>query len=281
MTIESQSLVSKESLGLLQLIYKDLASPGIVQVGLALSRTVQFVALPTLLIDWANRRASIALEVNLEKYRARLADNSKEDITEVPPEIGVEILQKLSYVTDADISDYYLNLLEKASIKRSAHLGHPRFVSMIASLSPDEARLLRWFHRLRCVPWMRIKLTDEESFRRNNNNAGIPLGFWSSEYTIGMDLEHTELQFPENLNKYIENILSLGIIEAEENEALIETELFRDMFAENLKEIRLVNKSYTNKSNVNNGVLKAVAGSFWLTKIGEMFLDVCCKPIHG
>lgn len=281
MTLENQSLVSKESLGLLQLIYKDLASPGVVQVGLALSRTVQFVALPTLLIDWANRRASIALETNLEKYRARLANNTSEDIAELPPEIGVEILQKLSYVTDADISDYYLNLLEKASLKRSAHLGHPRFVSMIASLSPDEARLLRWFHRLRCVPWIRTKLTDEESFRRNNNNTGIPLGFWSSEYTFGMDLKHTELQFPENLNKYIENILSLGIIEAEENEALIETELFRDMFAENLKEIRLVNKSYTDKGNVNQGVLKAVAGSFWLTKIGEMFLDVCSKPIHG
>ena len=271
----------KEVTGLLQLVYKDLASPGVSQVGLALARTVQFIAMPTLLLDWTNKRASIALENNLERYRKRLENHKPEEIAIVPPEIGVEILQKLTYVTDKDISEYYINLLEKASLSRSAHLGHPRFISMIAAISPDEARLLQWFQKLGCVPWFRMKLTEEETFRRNNSSLGIPIGTWSSEYSIGMDISLTDLTYPQNINKYVENILSLGIIETEENESLLQTELYRDLFEPQIREARLVNRSYSEetKLNIDRAILRPTAGNFWLTKIGEMFLDVCATKV--
>ena len=57
--MDNNSLIPKESLELLKLVYKDLASPGVSQVGIALSRTIQFIALPTLFLDWANKREPI------------------------------------------------------------------------------------------------------------------------------------------------------------------------------------------------------------------------------
>jgi hypothetical protein len=270
--MDTSPIATKESLGLLQLVYKDFASPGVAQVGVALSRTIEFIALPTLLLDWANKRASVALESNLDRYRERLAKYPKEEVAEVPPEIGVEILQKLSYVTDNDISDYFLNLLERASLSISAHLAHPRFIGLISALSPDEARLLKLLYRSRQFYWVQGKLNDTEL----TNGQDVPFSMWPSDYVLWFGDEQPNLTFRNNLNRYVDNLLSLGIILRDESKLFVTSDTCKTMFPEKYENVRSLNVAFRDKYKIDVDTVKLIGGSFFLTEIGKMFLDVCC-----
>ena len=74
-----------------------------------------------------------------------MKDVPPEDVSEVPPEIGVPIIEKLSYVTNEELRKLYIELLAKASIKEENDKAHPNFINIINSLSPDEANLLSYF----------------------------------------------------------------------------------------------------------------------------------------
>src|SRR5262245_48813090 len=136
-----------QSPGLLKEIYGDLAKPGVTQAGKALGTVIGLGNTILLPIHWANERSRLALESNLEKYRKRLEAVSEGEITPVPPEIGVPIVEKLSYVTDDELSDMYVNLLANASTINTAQFAHPAFVHIINNLSPDEALLLKEIDR--------------------------------------------------------------------------------------------------------------------------------------
>ena len=130
--------------GLLKEIYGDLAKPGVSQVGKALSAILGLgntILWPILLF---NERAKIALEENLEKYREQLKNIPNEQISKVPPELGVPIVEKLSYINDEQLSDLYINLLAKSSSIDFSHVAHPSFVNVINAFSPDEALLLQY-----------------------------------------------------------------------------------------------------------------------------------------
>lgn len=278
---DSLSLIPKEAFELLKLVYEDVARPGVSQVGQALARTVQFVTLPTLAFDWVNRRATIALATNLESYRKRLESRPQEQLCQVPPEIGVEILSKLSYVTDADIADYYLNLLEKASLRTHEHLGHPRFVSMISSISPDEARLLRWIKKQGdWIPWFRVRAI--ESPASSAYERGQHLHVWVNDpETFPDPRTEVALVFKDNFNRYIENLISLGIILVEEQPDLVAKNPFDTLFGKKTKLVDLLNERA--KADAGNAITKyvPVVGCYWTTSIGKMFLDVCCSKVDA
>jgi hypothetical protein len=74
--------------GLLKEIYGDLAKPGVAQVGKALGNVVGLGNTILWPIALLNERAKIALEKNLEKYRAQLEHVPQDGVVEVPPEVG-------------------------------------------------------------------------------------------------------------------------------------------------------------------------------------------------
>ncbi len=89
---------------LLKEIYGDLAKPGVSQVGKALGSVLGLGNTILWPVTLLNERARIALEKNLEKYREQIKDIPNEELTEVPPELGVPIVEKLSYVTNEELS---------------------------------------------------------------------------------------------------------------------------------------------------------------------------------
>lgn len=142
--------LGKEALklpALLPEIYGDLLKPGVKQVGRALETVVGLGNTILWPIAWANERSRIALERNLEKYREEIKHLPEEKVVSVTPEIGVPIAEKLSYVTNEELSDLYVNLLAKASCVDTARFAHPSFVNVINNLSPDEAVLLKEIHQ--------------------------------------------------------------------------------------------------------------------------------------
>jgi Abortive infection alpha len=186
--------------GLLKEVYGDLAKPGVNQVGKALSTVIGLGNTILWPIALLNERSKLALEKNLERYRQQLENIPPEQIAEVPPEIGVGIAEKLSYVSDEQLSDLYINLLAKASTQGTAHQAHPSFVNVINNLSPDEALLLQQL-KLGDIPFVEVRLV---------NNAK---GDW---HTMGQLLTGIEtkvkLYFPANIVVYLSNFEGLGLI---------------------------------------------------------------------
>ena len=116
---------------LIKEIYGDLAKPGVQNVGTALAAVLGLGVTLMWPIMWANERAKIALEDNLEAYRDRLKDVPPEQISIAPPEVAMPILEKIGYVTNEELRSLYIELLAKASIKELNNQAHPSFVNII------------------------------------------------------------------------------------------------------------------------------------------------------
>src|SRR3990172_1019024 len=154
--------------GLLKELYGDLAKPGVSQVGKALGSVLGLGNTILWPITLMNEKANIALKRNLEKYREQIKEVPEDELTEVPPEIGVPITEKLSYVTNEELSNLYVNLLAKASTFKTAESAHPSFVNIINNLSPDEALLLEQFRDTDALPYVEARLVKKD-------NRNLPL----------------------------------------------------------------------------------------------------------
>jgi len=129
---------------ILTLAYKDLAQPGVQQVGKALSTVLGLGNTVLLPLKLLNEKANYWFSSYMEAYRVRLAEVPPEQVIEVAPELGVPLLEKLEKTTNPTLRDLYIKLLTTASLVDTAALAHPRFIPIIESITPDEARILTY-----------------------------------------------------------------------------------------------------------------------------------------
>ena len=207
--------------GLLKVIYGDLAKPGVEQVGKALGTVLGLGNTILWPLTILNERAKIALEKNLEKYRRQL--DGKDKIVEVPPEVGVPVLERLAYVTDEELSDLYINLLVKASMADTVHFAHPSFVHLINNLSPDEAKLLKEFRTRNSVPFVAAEALAKDS----------PESLGAVSATIADCLTGLEsripLSFEQNMVAYFSNFEGLGIMAIRRGIVIANPSLYEDL----------------------------------------------------
>ena len=226
---------------LLSDIYGDLLRPGVKQVGKALESVLGLgntVLWPLALI---NKRADIALEKNLEKYRARLERVPLDEVVQVRPEIGVPIAERLGYVNDERLSDLYINLLVKASVKSTTKFAHPAFVNLINDLSPDEALLIYEIKQSRYSYVRKGRLTKTD----------IPGGIGEIEESIIQnEFPVSDLSFADLFTMYVEHLAHLNILVTRPVAHMNSTE---PGFAETKLELRL-------------------------TPFGALFCEACCIP---
>jgi len=191
-----------QSPAILKEIYGDLAKPGVQQAGIALSTIIGLGNTALWPIALLNEKAKITLENNLEKYRLKMEYVPEEGTCEIPPEIGVPIAEKLSYVTNEELSEMYIELLAKASQSQNANVAHPSFVNIIANISPDEAILIRSIRNMPGIPFVEVRL------KWNNKNE------WQTLDAMKPGLSCLkELRYPNNLHAYLSNLEGLGIFQ--------------------------------------------------------------------
>lgn len=197
---------------LLKLIYTDLAQPGTRQVGKALETVLGLgntVLLPARLL---NEKASHVFRVNMEKYREAIKGIPEEEVQEVAPEIGVPIVDRLTYVSDEALSDMFVKLLARASSTNHADEAHPAFVSIIDNLCPDEALLIR------AVSTLAINKYGEFAFKATGAGYVRPgyEGVVYEKQSLLLDphiLNKVNLQYPEYVPAYIQNLARLGLVD--------------------------------------------------------------------
>jgi hypothetical protein len=247
---------------LLNDIYGDLLKPGVKQVGKALETVIGLgntILWPFALV---NERSRIALEKNLEKYRRQMESVTEDKTVPVPPELGVPIAEKLTYVSDEQLSDMYINLLAKASSSNTAKFAHPSFVNVINSLCPDEALLLKEIRELENVAFLMAQLRKRVTHE------------WRPINDMLLELKCIQkLSFPNNVSAYISNFEGLGLIRVRRDVSLARPDLYERLeqtYRPSVDAIPFDRATYE---------LVFVRGKLETTTFGQLFMNACLTKL--
>lgn len=219
MTKEDIIDLIKSSTNLLPVIYKDLAQPGVKKAGQALATVIDVANTILLPVKLVNEKTRLTFHSNMEKYRKRMAEIPDDKISEVPPEIGAPILDKLTYVRADDIGDLFVNLLASASSLDTINLAHPSFINCINSMSSDEAKMIKFLSKTDIIPFIQI-------FALNRDKKGIV--DVCKLTSLGKSVNYT---FPNNIEMYLENLVALGLLSCHDHKALVEQAMYDDVLA--------------------------------------------------
>lgn len=252
--------------GLLQLVYEDLAQPGVRQAGKALETVVGLGNTVLWPLTLANERARLSLQANMERYRKKMESIAEENVIPVLPEIGVPIVEKLGYVSDEKLAELYTELLAQASNRETVERAHPSFVNIINNISPDEAVLIRKLKSNHAIPFARA-IHSQPALNSERELAFFPNHDWVRELSLG-----------HNLHAYISNFSGLGLLSIENDRWLMEAELYAPM-------LRIINDMFQGQTELANKtatpgehlVLKTAKGMATLTPFGRKFIEACVR----
>ena len=191
----------KEEKGLLALVYKDLLRPSAQVIGESLKAVLEFASTPFMALQLQNDKLKLNLKKRLDEYAQKLDSIPEDKRCEVHPQIGLPIIERLTYTTCDEIADLFTSLLASASSTDTANTAHPAFISMIERMSPDEARILEYLKDKEDIQYCDINVY-------SNQNSGYDTLF---EH-VTMIEEDVALIYPENTDAYLANLVSLGIL---------------------------------------------------------------------
>ena len=265
--------LSANSLEVINLVYPDVAQPGLKKVGQSLETVLELCNTILLPLKLVNSNANVFFNHHMEKYRKKMEDIPEEELTVVHPSIGLKILDELLTVTNEDISDLFINLLTSASTKSGARYAHPSFVEVIKNLSEDEAKIIiDVFYQGEIVKYVYL-------IKQDPQYGDVPLND-----KINNISKLTSLIFEENSQFYMENLMKLGIIEDTSVYLLDDIDEFISLEAllEDKKEIyeNLI-KEAQDKGEHKNLYIDHGYGRYILNSYGESFINsVTSKSIR-
>ena len=190
-----------ESPTILGQIYTDLASPSVKALGDALGTVLEYGSSILLPLKLKNEKAKATFAHNLEVYKKKLNSIPEEERCEVHPQVGTPIVDKLTYTSSEEIVDMFTSLLASDSDKRTKQNVHPSFVGIIENLSPDEARIIKYFKGKETIEFC--------SFRGILNSNG---GFLTLLDHVTNILSDVKLMYPNNIGAYVSNLVRLGFL---------------------------------------------------------------------
>lgn len=251
----------KSTPNILGVIYQDLAQPSVKAVGNALGTVFEFSTSFLLPVKLLNEKFKLNFKKRLNEYKEKLEEIPEDKRCEVHPQIGTPIIEKLSYTTNDEIADMFTTLLANASNVDMVNNAHPSFVSMIERMSPDEARILNY-------------LKDKIDIQYCNFYGDVKDG---EGYKTLLDHEtllrnEIEFNYPQNLNAYLANFISLGIIIDKAGIWKIDKTIYNKIRDKvNLKKLEDTFVPQTFKS------ITVEESYYEITDFGKLFIKACIK----
>lgn len=205
-------------------------------------------------------------EYNIEETKKLLEEKLKNVSPELiqSPEayVAVPALQYISYCVDnEELRNMYANLLANSMNAVVKNGVHPGFVEIIKQLSPDEAKILRYFATHKVIPTVTLRYVKEEGggidIVKNFSNVG----------------EITQCENPFDVNKYFDNLIRLGLLESSRGlSSLTNKKLYEPLknhwyIQERTHESILKLSEYT-KTNFEEGIIS-------ITDYGASFCNIC------
>jgi len=207
-------------------IYEDSTQPSLQVLGKSLAQVVSLFATPV------GRMAEI-FEKNIHTYLDKLDTVDKEDIVLPDTRILVPVLEKMRYIDDNHVSEYYASILKSASHKEERKRVSVSLIEILNRLSSDELKILEYMdsgknmfiskedgvnmpYPIRhTLPLVDVKLhqVGERDYRMVFRNFS--------------DLDKKiELLSPKNIPRYFDNMVSLGLLHVEPNAKISKDEAY-------------------------------------------------------
>ena len=235
---------------------KPIAKPTGELIGI-LPRAIKAALLP--IEKWV-----ISREYNLaaiQKILETKLKNIPPDQIESPePYIAIPALQYISYCMDNEgLRNMYANLLANSMNKVVKNGVHPSFVEIIKQMCPDEAKLLSFIMHDDVFPVI--------SLRNESKDGGFYVLRKFTNFTEFAKCEH-----PYEVEKYVNNLERLGLIETINNYVLHGISDYYEMenhpFIKEKMELsnELKEKGYT---------CKIEYGTYFVTQFGKAFSSIC------
>lgn len=246
---------------ILKLLYTDLAQPSVKKISLALETIFDLSNTILLPVKLLNEKSKIIFKNNINKYSDKIRNIKDEDICKVPPEIGIPIIEKFTYITTEKIQELFATLLAKASSTKTINQAHPGFVHIINRLSADEATILNYLCDNPSICHISFQM-----FKKDSGNECIDIETRLTHFTV-------DLIFPENKKIYFDNLISLGIIK-NNNDRYRTSKIFYnydniiDYYNERRKEINI---KYVDSYNP----VEILKGFYEVTEFGKFFIETC------
>lgn len=249
--------VAKGSMQLVSQFYQDLVQPTVQTIGKTLNSTFEFATIPALAMGFATEKVKANFAKRLEEYKKKLDKIPEEDRCIVEPEIGEPIIRNLMHTTNDQIADLFTTLLANASNVKALDKAHPKFAQIVQNMTPDEALIIKYLKDRDFVCYV--------DFHGEVKDGGyIDL----MRYVTMIDVE-VKLSYPENINAYISNLVSSGILldmsgTYKSSDVLYEEiEKFHKPKLEKQIDITVYQKVSTEKS------------FFLITDFGKLFINAC------
>ncbi|MCY4258767.1 MAG: Abi-alpha family protein [Rhodobacteraceae bacterium] len=243
--------------------------------------------------DLASRRVR-ALRKNLLKAADKLQQENPENIISPKFDVAMPILEKMRITEEETLADAYAELLKNSCLKDQQAKVLPAYSQILSSITPDEVKILDFVYRekntyktpVREV----IKFANEKTKRILVNMnvsddtlipypiAGIPFlevrsnlkeregGKTLAKYFTDIDSK-VDLSSSESVEVYIDNLQSLGILDAQDS-SFLPIAIYSDLESEAARQY----KAIIERENHEMALLK---GSIYLTPLAQSFLAMC------
>ena len=242
-------------------IYTDVASPTAKAIGNALGTVFEFSTSFLLPVKLLNEKFKANFIRRLSEYNEKLQEIPEERRCEVHPQIGTPIIEKLTYTTTDEIADLFTTLLARASDTEQTNLAHPSFIGIIEHLSIDEAAIIKYLKDKAYVEYCDIR-----------GNMGSNKGFHTIIPRQTLIPQEVELMYPQNMQAYLSNFESLGLIYDKSTLHKIDTQE-EEKIKEYIDYKSLVSQlvpSYFESLSIHRSY-------FEVTQLGSMFIKACIK----
>lgn len=280
-------------------IYEQLLQPSFQNVGEALGTLFSLGNLVLLPLKLQDQKARLRFDANLKRYAKKLEETPAEEICEVPPHVGLPLLDKLTYLDQQELSEAFINLLTKASTRSTAKLVHPSFVMALNNLAADEARILFHYKHTESIPRLDLYVKKEAALPSElvshdhvTNRQGKAVRALQPPHEVhtriawnltGIEM-FVPLDFPENVDVYIENLEKLGIVALEQDVQLkkdlktfqqLERKIYKPNISKSKKWVQELNQKHPELQYT----LYTRKSYYYFTEYGKMFLKACIREI--
>ena len=241
--------------------YQDLAQPSVKAMGQALATVFELCPTSLLSLKLWNEKRKLNFAKRLNEYKEKLEQIPEKKRCKIDAQIGTPIVEKLTYTTNDEIADLFTTLLANASNFDMVNTAHPAFISIIERLSPDEARIIKYLKGKEDIQYC--------DFRGNVKNGN---GYNTIIEHATLIPQEVHLAFPKNVNAYLANFVSLGILFD-----MVGTYRIDQTIYNKIKEFYGFEKL---KTQLAPNVFKEVVANnsyYKVTDFGKLFIQACIK----
>lgn len=204
-------------------IYKDSLQPGVRVVGKSLAQCISLFVTPI------GRMAEI-FEKNINKYLDKLEEVREDQLIEPDTRVLVPILEKLRYIEDEKVSDYYTEILASASRKDQRGRVMLSYIEILNRVTADEIKILEYLNSKENEADISTATEEErQRFGIDKEARFVKLGGelpvidvkFSFKKEAGYRTiiknfnnlnEKLNLTNDENIGLYLDNLISLGLL---------------------------------------------------------------------